>query len=135
MYKRIALILGLAALMASCNQTPPQEAIQADSAAVSQDLRSRPELETLQPGKFKFIHQDLKINLVFVGYNQNNGARGVNLNTFKKVLPSKYKAVNRGPSFYGTPEYAGTSFGYDYNIKFADKSFENAFFKHLSSIA
>ena len=134
MYKRVALVFVLAALMASCNQTPTPDSAQADAAA--QDLRGRPiELETLQPGKFQFVHQNLKINLVFVGYNQGDGPRGVNLNTFKKILPSKYKAVNRGPSFYGTNDYAGTSFGYDYKIKFAGKDFENAFFKHLSSIA
>ena len=133
MYKRVALVFALAALMASCNQTPTPDSAQ---AAAAQDLRGRPiELETLQPGKFQFVHQNLKINLVFVGYNQGDGPRGVNLNTFKKILPSKYKAVNRGPSFYGTNDYAGTSFGYDYKIKFAGKDFENAFFKHLSSIA
>jgi hypothetical protein len=135
MYKRIALFLSLAALMASCNQTPTPDSLQADDAA-TQDLRNRPlELETLQPGKFQFVHQNLKVNLVFVGYKQGDGPRGVNLNTFKKILPNKYKAINILPSYYGAPEYTGTSFGYDYNIKFAGKDFENAFFKHLSNIA
>jgi hypothetical protein len=134
LYKRAALVLSLAALMASCNQTPTQEALQADNAA-SQDLRSQPKFDTLQPGKFQSIHQDLKINLVFVGYNKGDGPREVDLNAFKKVLPSKYKAINRIPSLYGAPEYTGNNFGYDYKIKFADKSFENAFFKHLSNIA
>jgi hypothetical protein len=136
LYKRVALVFSLAALMASCNQTPTAtDALQVDGSSASQDLRSRPELETLQPGKFQFIHQNLKVNLVFVGYNQGDGPRGVNLNTFKKVLPSRYKAINRIPSDYGTPEFTGNNFGYDYKIKFADKSFENAFFKHLSHLA
>jgi hypothetical protein len=132
LYKRAALVLSLAALMASCNQTP-QDTVQTDSA--SQELRSRPELGTLQPGKFQTIHQNLKVNLVFVGYKQGSGSREVNLNTFKKILPSQYKTINRFPSFYGATDYTGNNFGYDYKIKFADKSFENAFFKHLSSIA
>jgi hypothetical protein len=132
MIRKLALfgVLGLA--LAACGQTldAPQAATQE-----LESLRQGADLRTLQPGKFQFIDQKVKVNLVFVGYRQN-GPRGVDVGAFKKGLPRTYKATTSAPSYYQpTPEFSGTSFTYDYDVKFADKRFEDSFFGYLSSIA
>ncbi len=121
-------VLGLA--LVACGQTldAPQ--------AVDQDLESMRQganLKTLQPGKFQFVHQELKVNVVMIGYKRN-GPRGVDESALRQGLPKTYKGINRIPSFYNQ-EFNGTSFSYDYKVKFADRSFEDSFFKYLSSIA
>ncbi|WP_052606154.1 hypothetical protein [Calidithermus timidus] len=94
--------------------------------------------QAFSPGNSVEIGQDLTINIVFVGYKQGNGAQQINLEEFKKILPSKYSSINRYPTYYLTKpakELSGNSFTYNYNIKFAPQSFEDAFFAQLNQLA
>jgi hypothetical protein len=90
-----------------------------------------PTLTTLQPGDFHTIQQDLNINVVFVGYE----AADIDEAHFTSGLPNEYQAINRFPAFYGLPASLGLTFNYDYNLVYADASFEDAFFGYMSSIA
>ncbi len=107
-----ALVLGIATV-AEAQPSPP------------------PNLTTLQPGDFRTITQDLDINVVFVGYETAD----IDEAAFSSGLPSTYQAINRFPAFYGLPASLGLTFHYDYNLVYADTSFEDAFFGYLNSIA
>jgi hypothetical protein len=94
-----------------------------------------PTLTTLEPGGFQNIEQNLTINVVFVGYDPGNGPMEINDAVFLSDLPSTYRTVNRYPSFYFGNEFLGVDFKFDYNLVYADQSFEDSFFGYLDSIA
>ena len=94
-----------------------------------------PTLSTLEPGGFSTIEQDLTINVVFVGYEQGGGYQEINEGNFLGELPSMYRTINRYPSFYFGNEFLGVDFNFDYNLVYADSTFEDAFFGYLFSIA
>ncbi len=95
-----------------------------------------PSLSALDPGGFTNIEQDLMINVVFVGYEQGNGSQQINNAAFLSDLPGTYRTINRYPSDYlAGNEYLGVDFTFDYNLVYADTSFEDSFFGYLSSIA
>ena len=94
-----------------------------------------PVLSTLEPGGFRNLEQDLTINVVFVGYEPGNGFQDINEAAFLSELPSTYRTINRYPSFYFGNQFLGVDFNYDYNVVYADTTFEDAFFVYLSSIA
>ena len=94
-----------------------------------------PALSTLEPGGFRDIAQDLKVNVVFVGYEPGAGNRAIDEDAFRGELASTYRAINRFPSFYTGNEFLGLTFDYDYNLVYADAAFEDAFFGYLGSIA
>jgi hypothetical protein len=58
-----------------------------------------PQLQTLEPGSFREIAQNLKVNVVFVGFN---GSTAIDSAAFKGALPATYRSINRYPDFYGT---------------------------------
>ena len=94
-----------------------------------------PTLSVLEPGGFRNLEQDLRINVVFVGYEQGAGAQEIDQAAFLGELPSTYRTVNRYPSFYFGNEFLGVDFSYNYNLVYADTSFEDAFFGYMDSIA
>ena len=94
-----------------------------------------PALTTLEPGGFRAIEQDLNINIVFVGYEPGGGSMEIDESAFLGELPSMYRTVNRFPSFYFGNEFLGVDFNFDYNLVYADATFENDFFGYLASIA
>jgi hypothetical protein len=99
-----------------------------------------PALTTLQPGGFRTIHQELQINVVFVGYRPGAGPREIDEAAFRAQLPRGYNTINRIPSFYslfytGRTSDAGVTFDYRYDVHYADATFEAAFFAYLASIA
>lgn len=94
-----------------------------------------PALTTLEPGGFRAIEQDLNINIVFVGYEPGGGSMEIDESAFLGELPSMYRTVNRYPSFYFGNEFLGVDFNFDYNLVYADATFENDFFGYLASIA
>jgi len=98
-----------------------------------------PALTTLEPGGFRDIAQDLRVNVVFVGYEPGSGPFNVDEAEFRSGLPSTYRPLYRYTmdSFYDLPPgFFGLTFNYtDYNVLFADSAFENAFFGYLGSIA
>lgn len=90
-----------------------------------------PELDVLDPGGFTEIQQDLEVNVVFLGYDQAD----IDEQAFTDGLPSQYRPVNRFPSFYGANEFLGLTFDFDYNLVYADQTFEDDFFGYLKDIA
>lgn len=94
--------------------------------------------QAFRPGESVEIEQELTINIVFVGYKQGSGAQQIDLEEFKKNLPSSYSTVERIPTAYlNKPNKAlsGNRFTYKYNIRFANQSFEDAFFAKLNALA
>src|SRR5438445_10243933 len=92
---------------------------------------------TLQPGATRTIHQNLNINIVFVGIRPGGGPFDVNEAALRGGLPSEGSLVNRftaGKSDFGPSSPANVSFSYRYNIVYADATFENALFTYLTSI-
>jgi len=94
-----------------------------------------PTLSTLDPGGFQDIEQDLTINVVFVGYEQGGDSQQIDNAAFLSELPGTYRTVNRYPSFYFGNEFLGVDFTFDYNLVYADTTFEDAFFGYLGGIA
>lgn len=92
-------------------------------------------LSTLEPGSFREITQDLTVNVVFIGYEEGAGYLGIDSTQFLGGLPGSYRTINRYPSFYFGNQFLGLNFNFDYNLVFADSSFEDSFFSYLSSIA
>ena len=96
---------------------------------------SPPSLSVLQPGGFRTISQDLTVNVVFVGYEKGTGARDIDEGAFTAILPDGYSTISRYPALYGLKAGLGLDFAYDYNLVYADSSFEDAFFGYLKNIA
>ncbi|MFW5941282.1 MAG: hypothetical protein ACOCXI_05755, partial [Chloroflexota bacterium] len=94
-----------------------------------------PDLATLDPGGFLDISQDLTVNVVFVGYEPGDGDMDIDEDAFLSELAQTYRPINRFPSFYLGNQYLGLTFNYDYNLVYADASFEDEFFGYLGSIA
>jgi hypothetical protein len=138
-FKPMVWAFALAGVLAACGQSPqpPEQLVAVKGTAPERDLRL---LRTLSPGAFREIQQKLNVNVVFIGYNQGSGVRDVNPSAFRDGLPQNYRTVNRLPTAYseavgGGKEFSGNSFSYRYDLKFAKQSFEDRFFKYLSSIA
>lgn len=82
-------------------------------------------LATLEPGAFREINQQLDINIVFVGFQRGDGYQQVNEARMRQFLASRYRTWNWQTS------WVGNSFDYRYNVKFAPRRFEDAFFRFL----
>lgn len=105
------------------------------TAIASAKPSAPPDLNTLEPGGFREIDQDLTVNIVFVGYEQGAGDQDIDNGAFLAELPSTYRPVNRYPSFYKGNEFLGLTFNFDYNVVYTDDAFEDDLFGYLSSIA
>lgn len=97
-------------------------------------LACPPTFTALHPGQFQYIDQNLQINVVFVGYHPGVGPRDINETAFRDVLPQSYRSVNRIPHLYGLDSPTGLRFTYNYNLVYAGKAFEDAYFSFLTSI-
>lgn len=85
----------------------------------------------LEPGKFVTFEQEIPINLVFVGYEEDQ----VNTGEVLDVLPAAYDPIVRYPEFYGLHgRPLGLHFDFAYNTVFTAKKFEDRFFKYLTTI-
>jgi len=99
-------------------------------------VHGAPPLTSLQPGGFRVIQQNLPVNIVFVGYEPGGGVRDINTAALLSGLSAKHRTRARLPhSQYGVAKDLGISFDYQYNVVYADSTFENAFFNYLNSIA
>lgn len=99
-------------------------------------LAQVPALTTLQPGAFRVIPQNLPVNIVFVGYEEGAGPRDINRAAFLAPLASTSRPRVFMPNYrYGIVKDLGLSFNYQYNLVFANNTFEDAFFGYLNSIA
>ena len=90
-----------------------------------------PDLQTLQPGAFREIAQDLTVNVVFVGFAPG----AIDTAAFLKALPASYRSIHRYPDFYGIRQATGNRFSYRYKPVSADAAYANALFGYLGSIA
>ena len=92
-----------------------------------------PTFTTLQPGQFREIEQNLRVNIVFVGYGT---FANVNQTIFKSWLPTSYRSINRVSSdASGKLDPTGNRFTFDYNVVTSPAAFDDAFFNYLSAIA
>lgn len=96
---------------------------------------SQPNFVTLQPGQFQQIDQNLQVNIVLVGYHPGSGPRDIQESDFRSVVPQTYRSINRDPRYYGLDSPTGVRFSYNYNIVYANSTFENAYFSYLNSIS
>ena len=87
--------------------------------------------ENLRPGKKARLQEEVPVNFVFVGYEQDD----VDTGDFLAGLPGSSKPVVRSRLWYGQTERLGLRYGYDYDVTFADAAYEDDFFGHLSGLA
>ncbi len=117
--KRAALSLGVtAALVAAVFAGSPADA-------------GRPQFDHLDPGGQPRLEETLPVNVVFIGYDRD----AVREDEFRRGLPDAYKPVVRQRLFYGIVEELGISHGYRYKIRYADRTYEDRFFRELKRLA
>lgn len=75
------------------------------------------------------IHVKTKVNIVFVGYKPSS----VNLARIVGQLSASSRPTVRSASFWHQPLGVGLQYDYQYNPRFAGKSFDDAFFGYLST--
>ena len=91
-----------------------------------------PHLSAIRPGADPLIDIDTPVNVVFVGF----GPKDVNVNKILGQMPK-----NGVPDIYfdaavgGHEQNVNIRYDYRYTSRFADKSFDDAFFSYLASIA
>jgi hypothetical protein len=84
-----------------------------------------------KPGEPVTLQQDIPINLVFIGYEEDD----IDLDALLGVMPAGYTPVVRYPRFYGLPgRDMGLQFHFNYKTYFTDASFEKKFFSYLTQI-
>ena len=71
-----------------------------------------PELDTLEPGGFLRIEQDLDINVVFIGFADDDIDQGA----IEAALPGEYNVINRYPAFYGNTQFLGNDFDFTHSF-------------------
>lgn len=103
--------------------------------ALNAAAKSAPVLSVLQPGGLTTISQTLPINIVMVGFEAGAGDRDINPTDLLAGLPATYDTINRYPYFYGLPARLGLHFDFNYNVTYADSSFETDLFGYMDSIA
>lgn len=115
--KRLGVIAALCVLVGS--------SLAGGAAAASSDY------DHLNPGKKARIHERVDVNLVFVGYEEDQ----VDESDFMAELPHTYKPIVRSRLWYGLTEYLGITYNYDYNTHWANSRYEDSFFETLSGLA
>jgi hypothetical protein len=85
----------------------------------------------LQPGEYVVFDQTIPVNLVFIGYEDEQ----IDQDMLSSVLPGTYDPLVRYPEFYGVSgRPMGLHFDFEYNMVFANPSFENNFFRKLQHL-
>jgi len=93
-----------------------------------------PRLNTLQPGGTTQLAENVTVNVVFVGYRKGAGPQQIDEGAFRDQLAAGGDTVVREPLFYGVTQPTNVSFNYQYHVVYANRVFEDAFFKHLTRI-
>lgn len=93
-----------------------------------------PRLTTLRPGGTTPLAENVPVNVVFIGYRKGTGPQQLDESTFRAQLASAGDTVARQPLFYGVEQPTNLSFNYQYQVTYANRTFEDAFFKHLTKI-
>ena len=87
--------------------------------------------QNLQPGERADLDEEVPVNFVFVGYDQDD----VDRERFLAGLPEEYKPVVRSEYFYNESveeSLLGLNYTYDYNVRYADAAYEERLFGYLS---
>ncbi|MDY7091046.1 MAG: hypothetical protein SYR96_38935 [Actinomycetota bacterium] len=119
MRRRGAFIALLVAAMVGASATP------AGAAAPAYRYKF------LTPGGQPSLTETVPVNVVFVGYEPGQVGAGA----FKGELARKYEPVVRSRLAYDVVEKLGITYKYDYRLKYADRAYENKFFKQLGKLA
>jgi hypothetical protein len=86
---------------------------------------------TIAPGQHPVLHLVTPVNLVFIGYQPSS----VDIRRILSQLPAQGDPLVREPNFRGIHQDVGIRYDYRYNVRFAGKAFDDAFFGYLTSIA
>ena len=92
---------------------------------------SAPRLTNLSPGGQPRLVEKVPVNVVFVGYEPAQVAKGA----FLGELAPSYEPVVRSRLTYGVTEKLGITYKYDYKVSYANRSYEDTFFKQLGKLA
>jgi hypothetical protein len=97
------------------------------AAALGAEIRTA----ALHPGETVTYRQRVPINIVLIGYEQDQ----INRRALLNQLPGGYEPVVRYPQFYGLEgRDMGLRFNFDYAIHDAANGLENRFFRYLKRI-
>jgi hypothetical protein len=119
MRRRSALVVVLAAVLTGASATPAGAA--SPSAAH----------HWLKPGGQPKLVEKVPVTVVFLGYEPSQVSRSA----YAAQLAHKYEPVVRGRLPYGVTEKLGITYTYDYKIKYADRAYEDSFFRQLGKLA
>jgi hypothetical protein len=86
-------------------------------------------LRALRPGEFVVHEQVVPVNLVFIGYDNDQ----IDEQALLDALPATYSPVVRYPRFYGLAgREMGLRYRFRYTLQHKSQSFENEFFAFLT---
>ena len=85
----------------------------------------------LNPGGLPDLQERVAVGIVFVGYEPGQVAEEAVL----AELADQYEPVVRSRLWYGVEELLGLKYTYDYNVVYADQTYEDAFFGQLNELA
>nr|BFE76883.1 hypothetical protein GCM10020092_101840 [Actinoplanes digitatis] len=85
----------------------------------------------LHPGGQPRLAEKVPVNVVFLGYEPNEVGKAAYLSG----LPRAYEPVVRSRLIYGQTEKLGIRYTYDYRVTYANRSYEDKFFKRLGALA
>lgn len=101
------------------------------ASAAEVRLKRPPSFDHLEPGGQPSLSEDVPVNVVFLGYDEDD----VDSAEFLGGLASTYEPEVRSRQWYGERETLGISSGYDYDLTFTDRHYEDRFFRYLKSLA
>ncbi|WP_430785934.1 hypothetical protein [Actinoplanes sp. G11-F43] len=90
-----------------------------------------PSLSYLKPGGQPRLVEKVPVNVVFVGYQPSQVAKSA----FLGELAGGYEPVVRSRLWYGETEKLGITYKYDYKLTYANRNYEDKFFKQLGKLA
>ncbi len=105
----------------------------AADAAITAQSAAAPKLHFngLAPGEFVVQQQDVPVNIVLVGFGEDQ----VDTEDLLGILPPSYKPVVRYPQFYGLDgRNMGLEYTFDYSVRRTKPQFDDQFFAYLASI-
>ncbi|HJQ06984.1 MAG TPA: hypothetical protein VJ872_16160 [Nocardioides sp.] len=112
-------VVAAAAALALCTGTPAWAA----AAPV------RPTFTTLKPGHHVLVDAPARVHVVLVGYPRSS----VDPDRLLSDLPQTAVPLVREPDYgYGTTQPVGLRYRYSYDLRFAGRQFDDAFFDHLA---
>jgi hypothetical protein len=85
----------------------------------------------LHPGGQPRLVENVPVNVVFLGYEPAQVARGA----YTAGLARTYEPVVRSRLLYGVTEKLGITYTYDYRISYSSRSYEDQFFRQLGKLA